>query len=158
VVNDVLPRILWRISEFADLSGKGGMRASARWNTIGRRVVYLSDSPTGALLETLVHFELDPEDVPETYTRLKVAVPSDIEIEQLEPPDVVDWRLDYGLTRSVGDVWLAAGKTCLARVPSAIANDAWNYLLNPEHHDAMRVQIAAVTQERFDRRLFKVVR
>jgi RES domain-containing protein len=117
--------------------------------------VYLSDSPTGTLLETLVHFDLDPEDIPEFYTRLKVTIPNDLMIAQLDLPDGMDWKLDERLTRSIGDAWLAGEKTCLARVPSALATEAWNYLLNPAHPDAAQVQIIAVTQERYDPRLFR---
>jgi RES domain-containing protein len=148
-------RTLWRISNHLDLSGAGGLKRSARWHTKGRKIVYLSDSPTGALLEIIVHFEIDPEDIPEFYTRLKVMVPDDLPIDLLTPPDGADWKLDESLTRGMGDAWLAAGKTCLARVPSAIATEAWNYLLNPEHPDAAQVQIVASTQERYDPRLFR---
>ena len=94
---------LWRISDHLDLGGVGGFKRSGRWHNRGKKVVYLSDSPSGTLLERLVHLELDPEDVPEFYTRLKVAVPDDIAIEQLDPPDTADWMLDEKLTRSMGD-------------------------------------------------------
>lgn len=147
--------ILWRISNHLDLSGTGGLKRSARWHTKGRKIVYLSDSPTGALLETLVHFEIDPEDIPAHYTRLKVTVRDELVIAYLDPPDALDWRLDESLTRNIGDAWLAGQTTCIARVPSAIATEAWNYLLNPDHPGVAEVQIAAVTQERYDRRLFR---
>jgi len=155
VEKDTLQAIVWRISNYPDLSGAGGLKRSARWHTRGVRIVYLSDSPTGALLETLVHFEMDPEDIPDSYTRLKVAIPAGIAIQQLDPPDGVDWRLNEKVTRSLGDAWLRERKTCLARVPSAIATEAWNYLLNPEHPDAAQVQIVTVTRERYDLRLFR---
>jgi len=149
--------ILWRISDHADLGGVGGLKWSGRWHNRGRKVVYLADSPTGALLERLVHLDLDPENTPESYTRLKVTIPDDLAIAFLDPPSDEDWRLDEGLTRNIGDAWLAGGKTCLARVASAIAADAWNYLLNPLHPDAERVQIVSVTREQYDRRIFRFV-
>ena len=47
---------LWRISNYADLSGAGdGLLAAGRWHTRGRRIVYLADHPASALLEMLVH-------------------------------------------------------------------------------------------------------
>ncbi|MGB9409097.1 MAG: RES family NAD+ phosphorylase, partial [Terracidiphilus sp.] len=46
---------LWRISNYVDLSGEGGLTASARWHTKGKPVVYLADSPAGAMLERIVH-------------------------------------------------------------------------------------------------------
>ncbi len=49
---------VWRISEFPAPDGKGGELYSAKWNTRGRPVAYLTASPPGALLEVLVHLEL----------------------------------------------------------------------------------------------------
>jgi RES domain-containing protein len=54
----------------------------------------------------------------------------------------------------MGDLWLTTRETPLARVPSAIAPQTWNYLLNPEHPEARQVQVAEVIRERFDNRLF----
>ena len=46
---------LWRVSDFVDLIGEGGLRASGRWHTEGRLIVYLADCPASALLERIVH-------------------------------------------------------------------------------------------------------
>jgi RES domain-containing protein len=43
----------------------------------------------------------------------------------------------------------------LARVPSVLAPQTWNYLLNPEHPDAKMIEVAEVIKERFDNRLFR---
>src|SRR5262245_54027979 len=121
---------LWRISNFADLSGEGGLLASGRWHSRGRRVVYLSDHPASALLEVLVHFEVDVADLPVAYQLLAVDFPSeasDIVAMDALPPD---WRTNVAATRGVGDRWLDAGSTPLLRVPSAIVPQAFNYLLN----------------------------
>jgi RES domain-containing protein len=40
-------------------------------------------------------------------------------------------------------------------VPSAIAPQTWNYLLNPQHPNAGQVQVAEVIREQFDNRLFR---
>ncbi|AVT78400.1 hypothetical protein RPPS3_43380 [Rhodopseudomonas palustris] len=56
---------LWRISNYADLTGTGGLRASGRWHSRGRRIVYLADHPSSAVLEMLVH--MDREFLPATY-------------------------------------------------------------------------------------------
>ena len=66
---------LWRISNHASLSGDGGLYASGRWHTRGRRVVYLADHPASALLEVMVHLEIDAEDLPTHYQLLGVEVP-----------------------------------------------------------------------------------
>jgi RES domain-containing protein len=148
-------KTLWRGSPHHNLRGDGGRKAGARWHTAGSRVVYLADSPMGALVESLVHLDVDSEDTPDFYTLLKISVPDDLAVHQLDPPAGADWKHDLGLTRHMGDAWLASLETPLARIPSAIAPHTWNYLLNPEHPDAKQVQIAEVIQERFDNRLFR---
>jgi len=148
---------LWRISNFVDLSGEGGLSASGRWHTEGRLVVYLADCPAGALLERIVHMTDMVEDafLPQFYQLLKVAVPDELVIKQLNTIAPVDWKKHTEFTRAIGDAWLASRGTALARVPSAIAPQTWNYLLNPEHPDAKQVTIAEVIREQFDNRLFR---
>jgi RES domain-containing protein len=151
----LIPQWLWRISDYHDLNGEGGLRASGRWHTRGSRIVYLADSPTGALLEILAHLEVDSEDIPVSFSLLKISVPADLEIESFEPPTDCDWRADSKLTRSMGDAWLRAGASPLARVLSSIIAESWNYLLNPEHPDAGQVVVEAVIPERYDQRLLR---
>ena len=148
-------RTLWRISNYIDLGGWGGKKFSSRWTSLGRRVVYFAESPTAALVETLMHLEVDSEDTPDFYTLLKIAVPDDLAIQQLDPPAGSEWKQDMNLTQRIGNAWLASLETALARVPSAIAPHTWNYLMNPEHPEARQVQVAEVIRERFDNRLFR---
>jgi RES domain-containing protein len=143
----------WRISNYPDLSGEGGRVASARWHTAGRRIVYMTESPTSAILETLVHFDGDIEDIPDFYNLLQISIPDDAAIQRLDPPPGSKWREDQTITRDLGDIWLASSKTALARVPSAIAPHTWNYLLNPAHPDASRASFSH-EREQFDSRLF----
>jgi RES domain-containing protein len=152
-------RSLWRISEYPDLSGAGGRLGSARWHTRGRPVVYLAESPAGAMLERIVHLlDMDEDgngDLPLNYTLLQVSVPDGLDEKALNTLAPADWKAREELTRQIGDAWLAARETGLARVPSAIMPRTWNYLLNPAHPDAAQVQIAEVIKERFDNRLFR---
>jgi RES domain-containing protein len=149
---------LWRISDHHDLRGAGGLRANGRWHSRGLRIVYLSDSSPGTLLEVLVHLEIDVEDIPEGFSLLQVEASDEVAIAEIEPPSGKVWKQDVALTRRMGDAWLVEGKTALARVPSSIIGGSWNFLLNPVHADAKKIQIKQVIRERFDPRLFKVVR
>jgi RES domain-containing protein len=145
---------LWRISNHHELTGKGGLIASGRWHTRGVPIVYLAESPTAALLENLVHLEISERKVPEIYTLLEVAVPDDLAVYNIRPA-IADWRQNQHLTRELGNAWLAARETLLAKVPSAVAPRTWNFLLNPAHDASARVRIASVSKQRFDTRLFK---
>ena len=152
---EIAMAIFWRISDYIDLSGEGGRKAGARWHTAGSRIVYLAESPMAALVETLVHLEVESEETPDFYTLLKITVPDGLAIQSLDPPAESDWKHDLELTRRIGDAWLASLETPLARVPSVLAPHTWNYLLNPEHPEAKQVQVAEVIKERFDNRLFR---
>jgi RES domain-containing protein len=148
---------LWRISNYLDLSGEGGRSASARWHTEGRRVVYLAENPASALLERIVQLTDRKEDggLPLFYQLLKVTVPEESTIKSLNALAPTDWRERTDFTRSIGDAWLASLETSLARVPSAIVPQTWNYMLNPEHPAASQVRIDEIIKERFDNRLFR---
>lgn len=141
---------LWRISNYADLSGIGGLRVAGRWHSQGRRIVYLADHPSSALLEMLVHMDRDL--IPSTYQLLRVIVPSDVAIESLDdlPPN---WRTETMVSREIGDRWLDLSASVLLQVPSAISEHGNNFLLNPARPDAARVAVAEIIRSPFDSRL-----
>jgi len=148
---------LWRISTHADLSGEGGLLAAGRWHTRGSRIVYLTDHPASALVEVLVHLEVDPVDLPDSYQLLAVDFPDNVPIQSiLEKELAAGWRDHPGLTRDLGDLWLRENRTALLRVPSATVPFALNWLLNPAHRDTAKASIAEIIQAPFDRRLFGV--
>jgi RES domain-containing protein len=144
---------LWRISNYADLSGIGGLRAAGRWHSQGRRIVYLADHPSSALLEMLVHMDRDL--IPRSYQLLRVVVPADLAIEAIGIDMLsADWRNETITSRQIGDQWLDRSASALLRVPSAISQ-GHNYLLNPAHADAARIAVAEVLQAPFDPRLLQ---
>ena len=148
--------ILWRISNHADLLGIGGTRSSARWHTQGRPVVDLAENPASALLEAFVHLELDEDDWPESYQLLKIEAQDAIACDLVSLASLpTGWRSEEAVTRSIGDGWLEISRTALLRVPSAITPETWNWLLNPRHSDAGRVQIRAAEAYLYDSRLFR---
>jgi len=149
-------KVFWRISNHITLDGNGGKKSGARWHSTGKRIVYLADSPMSAIVETLVHLDIDGEDTPDFYPMLKVEAPGGLTIQPLAIADSDNWRQNLALTQRTGDAWLVSAQAALARVPSAIAPHTWNYLLNPEHPDAKQIQIVEVIQERFDNRLFRL--
>jgi RES domain-containing protein len=135
---------LWRISNHRTLDGRGGLETSARWHTQGRPIVYLAESVAGALLEVLVHLELSPVHLPKSYRLLKVDIPQDLTVEVLSLSDLGEtWIDDETLTRTVGDQWLSSKRTALLRVPSAIAPETFNILLNSTHEEARRLKIVS---------------
>jgi RES domain-containing protein len=146
--------LLWRISNHPTLDGRGGLETSARWHTQGRPVVYLADSVAGALLEVLVHLELSPVRLPKSYRLLEVEAPDDLSIQELSANDLNEnWIRDETRTRTLGDEWLAYKRTPLLRVPSAVAPETFNVLLNSAHEEARQLRIISHREYPWDLRL-----
>src|SRR6266496_3170668 len=147
--------LLWRISNHGTLDGRGGLFASARWHTRGHPIVYLAETPSGALTEILVHLELDPASLPASHKLLKAEAPDDMRVQAVADTDLPkNWKEDILATRTLGDEWLASGGSALFRVHSAIVPETHNFLLNPHHSDAARVVLLWYREHPWDQRLF----
>ena len=145
--------ILWRISAFSDLSGRSGLMAAGRWHHAGKPVVYLAESPSAAMLEVLVHLEIDSEDIPDNLRLLRVDLPDAVSSQIV--PDLPDqWEENVAHTRALGDAWLASGDALLMKMPSAIMPCTNNFLFNPLHSQA-RLATFSVETLRLDRRRLK---
>jgi RES domain-containing protein len=140
---------LWRISEFVSVDGAGGLLVSGRWHTKGRRIVYLAETSALALLEVLVHLEVEVP--PPTFQLIQATAPESIAWETW--PEGGDY-LSLSETQAWGDGWLSAGRTALAKVPSVVAPHGVNWLLNPLHADASLVEIVQFRRWPWDKRLF----
>jgi len=147
---------LWRISNHLSLAGDGASRTPGRWHTRGRRIVYCAQSPAAALLESLVHFEVDILELPVRYRLLKIEAPDDVRVEPVSIEHLpTDWPEKTEVTRALGDGWLTRGSAALLSVPSAIVPETFNVLLNPAHGDARRIRIVQTREHVIDPRLFK---
>lgn len=148
--------VLWRISNYADLLGIGGIEASARWQIAGRPIVYLAENPSSALLEMLVHFEADEEDRPDSYQILKVERADDMISETVSLTSLSsDWRNNEDATRAIGDEWFERATSALLGVPSVIMPETYNWLLNPRQAEARKAAMLQIEKYLYDSRLFK---
>lgn len=148
--------ILWRISNHVSLTGEGGLRASGRWHSRGRRVVYVAQSAAAALLEILVYFEIEIRDLPVRYRLLKIDVPDDVQVARVPASALPrDWAERPEVTRAIGDAWIASTSTALLTVPSALVPETFNVLLNPAHPEAARIVVLHATEHVIDPRLLE---
>lgn len=146
--------ILWRISNHVSLDGSGGLRAPGRWHTRGHRIVYCAPNPATALLEILVHAEIDVDDIPVSFRYLEIDVPASISIETLNVEALPGtWHSNPQATRGAGDEWLHSGRTALFGVPSVIVPVTWNVLMNPRHPDSLQIRIIRTYEHGIDPRL-----
>ncbi len=127
------------------------MLFSARWHVAGHPVVYLAKSPAGALLEICANTSV--ENVPLNFTLLKIAG-EDTPVEEVAPAKLPErWIGEFGITQQIGTEWLQSNRSALLRVPSVLAPETWNYLLNPLHPDAGLFAIERSYEYPFDLRL-----
>src|SRR5580698_5138242 len=104
--------LLWRISRHRELSGAGGLRAPGRWHNRGAAIIYLAESPAGALLEACVH--TSSNDVPPSYTLLGLEAEESISLETLDPNTLpANWIDHLKVTRDIGSEWLRSLRSAL---------------------------------------------
>lgn len=128
--------VLWRISNYADLDGDGGLIADGRWHQRGSPIVYCADHPALALVEVLVHLDYDL--IPTTYQWLRIEAPQRLSVTAIDQIPA-----EEEACRTLGQKWLDGRQTALLSVPSAVVPAARNFLLNPLHADHSKFEIVA---------------
>jgi len=137
---------VWRIVPRARLTdaftGADAARRGARWNARGERVVYASSHLSLALLELLVHVDL--ERLHTAHVALPIDIPSDVATHVLDAAELPDdWqRPQNQACAHAGSAWIAAGKTAILDVPSAVIPFERNVALNPAHPDFRRLDFS----------------
>jgi len=149
---------IWRISNHADLSGIGGLKVAGRWHEKGRQVVYAADHPSTALLEVLVHLEIDVEDLPDSFQLIEIEVPQELSIGSIDSVELdkisIRWKDDVRISRAQALPWFQEMKAPVLRVPSVILSGVSNFLINPLHVDAGKIIIVGAKRHSYDVRLF----
>ncbi len=113
--------------------GEGARRYGGRWNSKGKRCVYLASTPSLALLEIMVH--LDDYSLLADYALYQMALP-DSSLLELDPNSLPqDWDGDPAplSTARIGDEWLGSLESTALYVPSTIVPIERNLLINPAH-------------------------
>ncbi|MVO07829.1 RES domain-containing protein [Flavobacterium sp. TP390] len=139
-----------------ELSGVGASITGARWNTKGFEVVYTAQSRALAMAEVVVHVTLAT--LPAGFVMLTVFIPDDITIETIDVKQLpLGWNSFPELieTQKIGDEFLRSKRAAVLKVPSAVVQGDYNYLLNPFHDDFKRIKIIHQEDFPFDKRIFK---
>lgn len=149
--------LLYRISlckRATDLTGTGAKLYGGRWNSVGVPVLYLASSRALAALEVLAH--LTNVQDPESFCISVFDVPDDSveEIKQhLLPKDWNTYPSPSSLKKK-GDAFAKNNKSLLLKIPSAIVEDEYNYILNVNHPLLSQVKIVETKPFLFDKRLY----
>lgn len=142
----------WAASAF---DGQGAKTYGGRWNPTGVAVVYTSSSLALAAFELLVH--LGVKTTPKPHVAIPADIPAQLTIESVLPEQLPsNWRDDppSPVLATIGSQWIRNAQSAVLKVPSAVIDEEWNYLLNPEHPDFTQIAIGKVKPFGFDARLF----
>ncbi|WP_428392341.1 RES family NAD+ phosphorylase [Lichenicoccus sp.] len=132
--------------------GAGAAAYGGRWNPPGAPVIYAAGALSLAMLERL----MQRRHLGQTLC-VAVEVPDDVMIEDLMTRPPSNWRaLGSPEAVAAGGEWIAARRTPLLRVPSALVPREPNYLVNPAHPDTRRIRIGVAEKLEWDARLFGV--
>ncbi|ACU05508.1 MULTISPECIES: RES family NAD+ phosphorylase [Pedobacter] len=148
--------LLYRISlckRALDVSGTGAKLFGGRWNSVGIPVLYLASSRALAALEVLAHLTTVQD--PETFcvTIFDVPASSIQTIEKELLPKNWNSYPSPSLLKKRGDAFAKANEALLLKVPSAIVEDEYNYILNVNHPLSLKVKIIDSKPFLFDKRL-----
>ncbi len=140
----------------ASLSGKGAAIKGARWNSIGVELIYCASNRSLAMAEVAVHFTLAT--LPDDYMMTAINIPDDISIITIKEIDLpVDWNIfpHPSSTQFFGDQFILNNKCCILKIPSAVTQGDYNYLINPNHPEFSKIKIISTSKFPFDKRIFK---
>jgi RES domain-containing protein len=150
------PLVAFRIADdrFPLLDGGGAFRASGRWHTTGRYVIYAGLGFAVALIEMLVRARTNQ--VPEGHQFAEIFVPGTVGVEEIGTDDLPGWNSsDRAASRAYGDAWYDSGRAAVLIVPSVPAMGLErNVLINQRHPQFRHITHGEPRPVIWDARLF----
>jgi RES domain-containing protein len=147
----------WRIVKRKYLKeafeGEGARLYGGRWNSLGKRVVYVAEHASLAILEVLIHLE---SSIPLPAYSLIQAKFDEALVEELDVEVLpLNWRVSPPPldVQSIGDGWIDEARSVILRVPSVVLPIENVYLFNPQHPDFSKVTLREPVPFSFDKRL-----
>ena len=131
-------------------SGEGAALAEGRWHERGQEVIYTSASYSTAMLEKLAHFN---GILPANQHFLEIEIPQGASYETVTKDSLPGW-IDPSVARPFGADWLRQRRTAILIVPSFVAREEMNVLINPGHADAKTIRPGLEKPIFWDDRLF----
>ncbi len=108
------------------------------------------------MIEYFVH--VDSQEPPADLVLAAALIPEDLTRISLHPDQLpAGWRRTPAPSNlaALGDSFVREARAALLAVPSALAPDEWNLLLNPLHPEFAKVRILPVKAFRYDQRFFR---
>jgi RES domain-containing protein len=118
-------------------------------------MLYTSQSLALSTTEVAVHVPLGI--LPKGYYAITYEVPASINIQEISIKNLPqDWRSipHSHSTQQVGDLFVNSLEALVLKVPSAVIQGDFNFLINPMHPDLAKLKVLDIQKYEFDERLF----
>ncbi|MFZ4617384.1 MAG: RES family NAD+ phosphorylase [Rectinemataceae bacterium] len=148
----------WRICkpkyEKSAFDGAGAASYPGRWNKHGQHVVYVSDTPSLAVLEIVVNATASLLPLYCLFScSFDEALVTEIGILPAGWQRLVD--PNWYFLQELGSEWYESRRSAVLRVPSAVISYQSNYILNVRHPDFSKITIGPPVDLESDPRLIK---
>jgi RES domain-containing protein len=130
-------------------SGDGGLYVAGRWNYLGKKATYCSESIALCTLEWLSHNGLSVSGF--DYYRYSIQIP-DLLIKKYDVKDLpVNWNTTPAtdFSRDFSDKYLFNSDSLAIAVPSVLIPEEYNLIINSSHSEFSKVSSSVVNLGKF---------
>ena len=131
------------------------MLAKREMNSIGVALLYTGENRALCTAEIAVHTPLGI--TPQDYYLISIELPK-TKIEEIQLVELSKkWKTfpHQQFTKKFGNDFVKRNKALILKVPSAVIQGAFNFLINPSHKKFKTVKIIKIEPFEFDKRLFE---
>ena len=143
--------------QHSDLMGIGGLYSWGRWHKKGNRIIYTSETRSLAAWEKFVHIS-SLSLIPDDLVMIKIEIPVN-RIKVLTGQELKKgWKAFPYIkqTLEIGTSFLQEPDNLILKVPSAVIDNEFNYLINPGSTHITECNIQEVKEFNFDKRIFRL--
>ena len=146
----------WRIGDpdgrYPIYDATGSTIAPGRWNDRAMPVIYAAEHYATALLEKLVH---GSGRLPPNQHAVRITIPTGVSYEVVTKDTLPGWAAEPAHKSAVyGVAWVRKRRSAVLIVPSVVAREERNVVINPAHPDAAQIGHSLHEPVYWDRRLF----
>ncbi len=150
--------LVYRITQTKFASSPFAPGFAGRWNSENERMIYTAGSASLSCLEVLAHKSGSALNSGR-FSMAMIELNDQLFIEEIRLSELqklsTEWFKvsHYPINQKLGNRWLSDMGSAVLKVPSAIVDREYNYLLNPAHPDFSKIKVLDVILFNFDSRL-----
>ena len=151
--------IVYRIAKsnrIGELKGAGAEKFGGRWNPPGYPVIYTASNSSLAILEHLVHLDMDL--LTRDFMLAEIRIEGKFSKTVLSAAKLpAEWNAYPApdLVRETGRQWLESMRSLILVVPSAVNPLQNNILINPRHAEISKVSVMNLYPIALDERMMR---